>query len=103
MSRGLTARIFALLVPTHFCHIDNRMQPVAAHDGTARELGHAPLESHLRAIQRFSIVIPVHNGADVIADCLTSIFASVVDVPYDVIVVDDGSTDATAIAVARFP
>ena len=54
-------------------------------------------------IKTFSIIVPVYNGADVIADCLNSILKSRVDVPYEVIVVDDGSTDATKEVVGRFP
>jgi glycosyltransferase involved in cell wall biosynthesis len=54
-------------------------------------------------IDRLSIIIPVYNGASVIAGCLESIFRSKVDVPFEVIVVDDGSTDATPDVVSKFP
>jgi len=44
---------------------------------------------------RVSIVIPVHNGWDITAACLTSLATQNSSVPYEVIVVDDASTDET--------
>jgi glycosyltransferase involved in cell wall biosynthesis len=46
-----------------------------------------------------SVVIPVYNGARFLAAALQSVFAQD-HRPLDVIVVDDGSTDATAGIVA---
>ncbi len=41
-----------------------------------------------------SVVIPVHNEQDDVAE-LTSLLQTVLNRPYEIIVVDDGSTDAT--------
>lgn len=85
-----------------FCHSHNEMRVAGAQHDTAGATG-SPRASARGALTRFSVVIPVHNGADVIGACLASILSSAIDVPYDVIVVDDGSTDGTAEVVARFP
>ena len=53
----------------------------------------------------FSIVIPALNEAQTITralDEVTSVFASIGQ-PYEIIVVDDGSTDGTGETVAAFP
>jgi GT2 family glycosyltransferase len=48
-----------------------------------------------------SVVVCTHNGARAIADCLDGLLA--LDYPrYEVIVVDDGSTDGTAALVAQY-
>jgi GT2 family glycosyltransferase len=48
-----------------------------------------------------SVVVCTHNGSRTIADCLEGL--SLLDYPrYEVIVVDDGSTDGTADVVRRF-
>lgn len=44
---------------------------------------------------RISVVIPVHNGAGTLSECLQAISASQFR-DYEVIVVDDGSTDSSA-------
>jgi glycosyltransferase involved in cell wall biosynthesis len=49
-----------------------------------------------------SVVIPVRNGAAFVGEALQSVLEQTC-VPQEVIVVDDGSTDATAAEVARFP
>lgn len=52
----------------------------------------------------YSIIVPVHNEAGMVARCLESLTQQ--DYPadhYEVIVVDDGSTDHTAEVVGRFP
>ena len=53
-------------------------------------------------INKISIIIPVYNGAKVILNCLNSIANSKIDIPYEIIVIDDGSTDNTAEIVAKF-
>ncbi len=45
---------------------------------------------------RVSIVIPIHNGWELTAKCLWALVTEKSKVPYEVIVVDDASTDETA-------
>lgn len=47
-------------------------------------------------IPELSIVVPVYNGASTLNRTLASLFRSVVDARFEVIVVDDGSSDNTA-------
>lgn len=47
-----------------------------------------------------SIIIPVHNNLDLTTQCLSSILSHTQEVAYEVILVDDGSTDGTAEFVA---
>lgn len=52
---------------------------------------------------RFSVIVPVFNGEATIGECLDALMSQ--DLPrreYEVIVVDDGSTDATASVVAGY-
>ena len=49
-----------------------------------------------------SVVIPVRNGAATLARCLEAALASDYR-PFEVVVVDDGSTDATAEIASRYP
>jgi GT2 family glycosyltransferase len=57
-------------------------------------LGEAPLAS---------VVIPVWNGAKRLSACLASLQQQVTGYSYEIIVVDDGSTDDVRASVARFP
>jgi glycosyltransferase involved in cell wall biosynthesis len=50
---------------------------------------------------RVSVVVPVHDGEEHVADALASVLAQTVD-DLELIVVDDGSTDGTAEVVAGF-
>jgi len=51
----------------------------------------------------FSVVIPMYNAASTIEYCLKSVASQTLS-PYEVIVVDDGSTDATTTIIERdFP
>lgn len=45
---------------------------------------------------RAAVVIPVHNGGALLADCLAGVLPQARAVGAEVVVVDDGSTDATA-------
>lgn len=49
-----------------------------------------------------SIIIPAYNVADYLADCLESVFKQTYN-PFEVIVIDDGSTDHTATICQNFP
>ena len=53
---------------------------------------------------QLSIIISTYDARDVLADCLTSIYKNAPSEPYEIIVVDDASTDGTSDMVgARFP
>jgi glycosyltransferase involved in cell wall biosynthesis len=52
------------------------------------------------AMPQVSVVVPVHNGARFIGDCVTSLTRQTHG-SYEVIVVDDGSTDDTAAVASR--
>ncbi|MCL5960302.1 MAG: sugar transferase, partial [Chloroflexi bacterium] len=52
----------------------------------------------------YSIIVPVRNGADCLSECLTALLAQTIpSASYEVIVVDDGSTDGTLEMAASFP
>jgi GT2 family glycosyltransferase len=48
-----------------------------------------------------SVVIPSHNRASLLEDCIRSFLEQQTDRPYEVIVIDDGSTDDTRERVTR--
>ncbi|MFH1085726.1 MAG: glycosyltransferase family 2 protein [Chloroflexota bacterium] len=49
-----------------------------------------------------TVIVPVYNGAATLSGCLEALFASQ-GVPFEVLVVDDGSTDGTADVARRYP
>lgn len=49
-----------------------------------------------------TIITPVFNGENFIAETVTSILDALIAVPYEYIVLDDGSTDSTAIILSKF-
>ncbi len=49
-----------------------------------------------------SVIVPVRNGAAVIGDLLESLATDGSTTPYELVIADNGSTDATAEVVARF-
>lgn len=50
-----------------------------------------------------TIVIPTRNAGSEFAVCLERVLAQRIDLPYDVLLVDSGSTDETLSLAARFP
>lgn len=48
-----------------------------------------------------SIIIPLWNGASVILECLQAVYNHTGDVPFEVICVDNASSDESAVLVAR--
>ncbi|MGI8457134.1 MAG: glycosyltransferase family A protein [Propionibacteriaceae bacterium] len=51
---------------------------------------------------RFSVVVPALNEESVLGDCLASLLAQTFSGPFEIIVVDNGSTDATAELATRY-
>lgn len=51
---------------------------------------------------KFSVILPVYNKADTVGAAIESVLAQTVD-DYELIVVDDGSTDAVDRVLARYP
>src|SRR5439155_3658266 len=67
-----------------------------------REVFDTPPFALLPNRPRISVVVCSHNGGRTLEQCLRSLF--VLDYPdYEVIVVDDGSTDNTRAILSRFP
>src|SRR3954447_26423119 len=57
----------------------------------------------MAALPAVSVVVPVRDGARVIGECLDALTAQRGAPPYEVLVVDNGSTDNTAAAVRAHP
>jgi GT2 family glycosyltransferase len=67
-----------------------------------REVFQCPSPQLLSATPRVSVVVCTYNGGRTLEQCLRSL--QVLDYPdYEVIVVDDGSTDDTRAILAKFP
>ena len=49
-----------------------------------------------------TIITPVFNGENFIAETISSVLNALIAVPYEYIVLDDGSTDSTADILNRF-
>lgn len=67
-----------------------------------RDVFEQPVASLLPATPRVSVIVCTYNGGRTLRQCLCSLLA--LDYPdYEIIVVDDGSTDDTQTIVADFP
>src|SRR5690606_18456533 len=92
--RSVAARLFPRLAA--FGSTPPQGQSAAVPARPFRQQGHGRSQ---RMVEAYSVVIPVYNGADTIADAVASILAQSVP-PASIIVVDDGSTDDTASIVS---
>jgi len=80
---------------------------LAAHDRLMREIDgpipSAPLRMPCADRPRFSVIVPAHNGWAVTHQCLCALLLTCIGLPVEVILVDDGSSDATREAGDRWP
>jgi O-antigen biosynthesis protein len=80
---------------------DSRRHPKPALRAVSRAFSHAPFPAGLKW-PRISVVVCTYNGARTIRECLAGLLQ--LDYPdFEVIVVDDGSTDSTAEIAGGFP
>jgi GT2 family glycosyltransferase len=78
---------------------DRQRRPKAALDAVRGAFAELPMPREL-GLPRVSVVVCSHNGERTLGDCLEGL--SALDYPdFEVIVVDDGSTDATAAIAAE--
>lgn len=64
--------------------------------------GHHIVRYEIKDFQRVSIIIPTKNLGNILNQCLTSIFEKTTYPNYEVIVIDNGSTEAKALEVIEF-
>jgi GT2 family glycosyltransferase len=79
-----------------YCERRTEHRPPACHVAVAA------MTSPRAARPCVSIIIPAYNAGDTLAECLACVFLSTYD-DLEVVVVDDGSTDATRAIAAGFP
>jgi glycosyltransferase involved in cell wall biosynthesis len=74
----------------------------AAGEGDPNVTAAPPANPSTGAGLRFSVVVPALNEAAVLADCLTALQRQTFRGGYEIIVVDNGSTDGTGAIAERF-
>lgn len=80
---------------------DGAVGPQALPDGhepgpDGNPVPRAPLHLPLSSAPRVSVIVPVHNQYAITRRCLAAVAYAPTAIPYEVIVVDDGSVDGTA-------
>ena len=93
-SRRRRNRRDSLTVPRRIAVCKTTPQQHAAHSACAKPLSLPP---------KASIIIPVFNNLDFTRQCITSLFAVQETASFEVIVVDNGSTDGTADYLRQLP
>ncbi len=53
------------------------------------------------SMTRLSLIVPCYNCADTLEDAISSIYRQEIDIPFEVTMVDDGSTDGTYAEMGR--
>ena len=82
--------------------VDRHRQPKLASSAVGRVFEHAPRCTLLEHWSKVSVVVASYNGGRTLRDCLLSLRE--INYPdYEVIVVDDGSTDGTPHILEAFP
>ena len=56
----------------------------------------------MKTIDYVSVIVPVHNGERHIGRCIRSLMAQNTAIKFEILVIDDGSTDLTAYALSQF-
>ncbi len=79
----------------------HHFEAIPLHELAPRIARAFPLKS--QTAPRVSVIIPVFNKFSFTARCLLSLAELATDVPFEIIVVDDGSTDQTEQALAGLP
>ncbi|MGV3551289.1 glycosyltransferase [Rhizobium sp.] len=91
--------------------LDRLSQAIAENGGLSGSLGHfygllqaryAQITLTRHARPKVSIVIPVHDKFDLTYNCINSINDALTEVSYEVIVVDDSSSDETLLSALMF-
>lgn len=82
--------------------VDRHRNPKPALDAVSRSLQQVPVDVHSDKLPFISVVICTYNGSSTIQDSLEAL--ALVNYPsFEVLVVDDGSTDALAAIVSKYP
>ncbi|HEY3296755.1 MAG TPA: methyltransferase domain-containing protein [bacterium] len=71
--------------------------------GTLKDAPLAQAPKRIEPVPEVSVIIPVFNNLNYTRQCITSLFTVKEAVPFEVVVVDNGSTDDTAQYLAELP